>query len=167
MPSEESPQEQAERYVEQVRDVIRGLRNIELGPVEKSLLVGLTRLTHAVDQLVRPHSIFRLGEDDLDEYGPGQLEQVRARLFGSQPQTDAEPKFIISFPDVELSASDIWEDEEDIPEHPTPNDVIQAMCDLGIAGPNQAIRDWTLIESLYVRADYDTEAVGEVEWDGT
>jgi hypothetical protein len=34
------------------------------------------------------------------------------------------------------------------------------------ACPMQVIREWLLIESLYVRAADDEEGEGEVEWDG-
>lgn len=158
MPSEESPKEQAHALAVRARAALpqRELAAVQPTGVEQSILL----LAKAVERLTddSPHLIV-----DLDEYGPEQLEQVRAMIFG--PREDSSSKFVVSFPDVELDVSDIWPDGA--PENPTPEDVIAVMKEQEYAHPTNVAVEWLLIESLYVRADDDEEGVGEVEWDGT
>lgn len=75
-----------------------------------------------------------------------------------------EPKFVISFPSVELSADEIWP-EGDAPENPTPTDVIEVMRQQEFAHPMSVIAEWLLIESLRVQRAYDD--LTSVVWDGS
>lgn len=88
------------------------------------------------------------------------------RIGGQSPIRRASRKFVVSFADVELDASDIW-DEDEMPENPTPADVIEVMRSGEHSGPLSVACDWVLIESLYVRSGADADADEEVEWDGT
>lgn len=141
-----------------------------LHPAVEKLSCVLQGLCLAVERLAQPNQITFTIEDTLDEYGTGQLEQLRESIFGGHgPIREPCETFVISFPDVELDASGIWDDGEG-PEHPTPEDVIEAMreCHIEEETPSvlSVIRDWALIDNLYVRAADDEEGEDKVEWDG-
>lgn len=143
-----------------------------MDPAVRLLSPVLARLCTAVERLMKPTGSLS-GYDPLDEYDPSQLEQIRldlgfpGRKSQSLPsETEGSERFVISFPDIELDVMEIWP-EGDAPEHPTPTDVINVMRQEEHACPRNIIHNWLLVESLFVRADYDEEGVREVEWDGT
>ncbi len=154
--SEESRQEQALALARRAREALPPELAAHLAT---GVEAAVSLLAQAVERLADDSPGFKL---DLDEYGPGQLEQIRERIFGSQPQSDTEAKFIISFPAVELSASDIWNRDE-IPEYPTPADVIERMDEMSgnVLG---TVVDWDLVDSLSVRDANDATGDGEIEW---
>ena len=165
MPSEESRQEQAHALAVRAREALPQREGSALLP-ESGVDAAISLLAQAIERLTddSPHFIL-----DLDEYGPGQLEALRLKVTGQEsPEADTLPpvasKFVISFSDIELDLEDIWPDGA--PENPTPEDVIEVMREAEYACPMQVIREWLLIESLYVRAADDEEGEGEVEWDG-
>ena len=164
MPSEESRQEQALALARRAREALPPELAAHLS---NGVEAAVSLLAQAVERLADDSPGFIL---DLDEYGPGQLEALRAKITGQPaPEVDTLPtvatKFVISFPDVELEASDIWPDGA--PENPTPEDVIAVMEEAEYAHPMHVIREWLLIEGLFVRDAEDEDGEGEVEWDGS
>lgn len=154
MPLEESKQEQAHALAVRAREA---LPQRELSAHQTSGTdIAIDLLAQAIERLTGPDVFAAVL--DLE---PEQLRALRASISGDS----SEPKFVVSFPDVELSLSDIW-DEGEAPENPTPDDVIQVMRDEDTSLFDVA-RKWLLVENLYVRADSDTEGDEEVEWDGT
>jgi len=165
MPSEESRQEQALALARRAREALPPELAAHLS---NGVEAAVSLLAQAVERLADDSPGFIL---DLDEYGPGQLEALRAKITG-QPAPDADTlpavsatKFVISFSDIELDLDDIWPDGA--PENPTPEDVIAVMEEAEYAHPMHVIREWLLIESLFVRAAEDEDGEGEVEWDGS
>lgn len=174
MPSEESSQEQAARYIGEARDVIRGLLRVEPDGMERHVIEAITKVANAVDVLVSPDfSLDLSGFRDLDEYGPGQLEALRDSLFGPRDDPDtplADTKFVVSFPDVELTVDEVWPpiNGEAPPEHPTPQDVVEEMKNYTkYSSPGMVAIEWLLLERLSVRDANDATGDGQVEWDGT
>jgi len=102
-------------------------------------------LATAIDKLVNETLVpdFKQ-EDTLDEYGPEQLEA----LYNSITDRTGQCKFIVSFPDVELSIEDIWPDG-DAPEDPTPGDVLARMK-LDCLFPIDLANEWSMIDNLQV-----------------
>lgn len=164
MPSEESSQEQAARYIGEARDVIRGLLRVEPDGMERHVIEAITKVANAVDVLVSPgFSLDLSGFRDLDEYGPGQLEALRNIIGADGPLRKKKGRtFVVSFADVELSVEDIWPNG-DAPEEPTPEDVIEVMKEGEYAHPTGVATEWLLIESLFVTTTDDDHTV---EWDG-
>lgn len=155
-----------ERAVRALVDVAADLSEKVDPEVRRSIRTLAAAIVRSVDSSPIPTPFVLHPEDTLDEYGPGQLEALRDQVIGGQgPLRQRSHKFVVSFPDVELEASDIWPDGA--PENPTPEDVIAVMKEQEYAHPTNVAVEWLLIESLYVRADEDEEGVGEVEWDGT
>jgi hypothetical protein len=105
-------------------------------------------------------------EETSDEYGPEQLEKLYDSIMDrtGQTPTSEQRKFLISFPDVELSVDEVWPDG-DAPEDPTPGDVIEQMR--GYGGVTRVISAWQLIESLAVGYRGNENGYMEVEWDGS
>lgn len=167
MPAEESRQEQAHALAVRAREALPQRELAALQPTGVEAAISL--LAQAIERLTDDSPHFVLDLEDLDEYGPGQLEALRAlreTIGGQSPIRRASRKFVVSFADVELDASDIW-DEDEMPENPTPADVIEVMRSGEHSGPLSVACDWVLIESLYVRSGADADADEEVEWDGT
>lgn len=162
MPSEESHVERALSLVAEAREPIRALVGIGdvngLSGAERNVLVALQRLADAIECAVDPSPILHL------DLGADQLHRIRNTIRGESP------KFVVSFPDVELDVSDIWDDGT-APVHPTPEHVVEVMREaLSEDEPGSlqsVLRDWVLVESLFVREAHDEDAAGEVEWDGT
>lgn len=155
MPSEESRQEQAHALAVRAREALPQREAAALLPTGVEGAVDL--LARAIECLTSDNLLAGLDLRGLD------LSQFHRR---GEPCLPSPNSFVISFPDIELPVSEIWP-EGNAPEHPTPEDVIEVMRSDDGAHPLSIIRDWLLIESLFIRDSRDKEAEREVEWDGT
>jgi hypothetical protein len=157
------------RLTTEARQALREAYVPEVGrrltTVESALINSMSKLIHAVERSVQEGYVVPTftAPTESDEQYP--LDELCASIMGGTEPTGntSQRKFVISFPDVELSVNEVWPDD-DAPEDPTPTDVIEQMRGsngvdvLGIAS------SWSLIESLSVR--YPDEEESEVEWDG-
>lgn len=171
---EESPKARATK--ELVLEARRALRDAYvpeesgqvLSSVERALMLTCSKLCKAVEQRVDDSAL----PLTILQPEPESLEEIHARVTGYQnppteTATDHDPRFVISFPEVELSLREIWPDG-DAPENPTAEDVIEAMRGSdGVGHPMTVSSGWRLIDTLYIREHDDTDGEQEVEWDGT
>ena len=170
----------------EVRDLVSqarcALQDSETSGPDRSLATtkSVYYLATAIDKLINETLIFNSKETpvvdlQLDTYGPKQLEDlyesITKRTSGldyldGQSSTPGQRKFVISFPDVELSIREIWP-EGDAPDYPTPEDVVEVMKVSRCATPDHIVKEWELLQSLYVRDSDDENGITEVEWDGS
>jgi hypothetical protein len=135
-------------------------------------------LATAIDKLVNETLIPAFQPEDTSDidnstsvYSAVDLEELYASIADRVERPDhyrhlLEPKkFVISFPDVELTIDDIWPDG-DAPDDPTPEGVIEAMKETDIRA-SKVTKQWDLIESLTVRYGGDEDGHFEVKWDGS
>jgi hypothetical protein len=176
MPLEESARERA------VKDLVGQARralpvreaNTPLSTVvqtEIAIHVLADAIERSVDSSIGQAPIAFVQNERLEvqEYGP---EQLQALYDGITDRTGQSPrpggrKFVISFPDIELSIGEIWPDGCEAPEDPTPEDVVEVMKASHGIGVRGVISEWLLIESLAVKYRGDEDGETAVEWDGS
>jgi len=160
----------------EIRDIVAKARHA-IPTTQPAVSSAVYYLATAIDKLVNETLVpafntfnkVNLDTEDLDEFGPGQLEELYAKISGQEAPNDTsegntdKTAFIVSFPEIELTIKDIWPDG-DAPDNPTPEDVIEAMKGASDPTPRNVAFDWMLIDHLFVqRADGGSE----VEWDGS
>jgi hypothetical protein len=156
----------------EIRDIVAKARHA-IPTTQPAVSSAVYYLATAIDKLVNetlvPAFKVKLDTENLDEFGPGQLEELYANISGQEAPNDTseantdKTTFIVAFPEIELTIKDIWPDE-DAPDNPTPEDVIEAMKGASDPTPRNVAFDWMLIDHLFVqRADGGSE----VEWDGS
>jgi hypothetical protein len=99
---------------------------------------ALVYLIRAVKTLVNPTPILFF---DL-------LTGTRVDIDRLYDEVKKEKKFVVSFPDVELSIEDIWPDG-DAPEEPATEDVLRQMHEEGV-NVLDVIAGWHLLDTLAV-----------------
>jgi hypothetical protein len=126
-------------------------------------------LADALERLVDDSSAFAvptLQFNSMPSLEPAEIEKLYDRITertGDSP-TPGQRKFVISFPEIELSVGEVWPNG-DAPDEPTPADVIEQMRDSNGMGVMGVVSEWLLIENLFVKYRGDEES--EVEWDGS
>jgi hypothetical protein len=153
---EESPKERALALAKRAKTALP-LEEMAALPTGEQAAI---RMLASAIELLTDDPLNALLRVDLGESGLAQLENLRASA--AAVVASGERKFVVSFPDVELTLDQVWPDR-DAPENPTPQDVIEQMrsCTRSVQG---IASEWCLIESLYV--GYDDDELSEVEWDG-
>jgi hypothetical protein len=173
VPLEESAKERA------VKDLVGQARHVlpvressvpiySLPQTERALHLLADAIERLVDSSIVQTPIAFCHSDKLDLSTPDQIEALYDSITDRTGQSPSgRKKFVISFPDVELSISDIWSADA-TPDDPTPEDVIEAMQESEeYAQPAVVAHEWNLIESLKVRCRTDEAGTLEVEWDGS
>lgn len=137
----------------------------EFSRVEKALLESVASLIQAVEAIDNPQHAMSFSSSEHEVSNEAQeLEAIYANVRGSTDlATSHSPKFVISFPDVELSLEEIWPND-DAPDLPAPEDVIKVMQQMHSL-PVMLAAEWLLIDSLNVRRQ-DEEPNGGMKWDG-
>jgi len=126
-------------------------------------------LADALERLVDDSPVFAVPAPQfspMPPLEPAELEELYDSITertGDSP-TPGQRKFVVSFPDMELSIGEIWPDG-DAPEDPTPIDVIEQMRGSHGVGVMGIVSEWLLIDQLSV--SYRGEKESEVEWDGS
>jgi len=100
-------------------------------------------------------------EATLDEYGPGQREELEHLAARIEEASSNDKTFTVSFPPVELKASEVWHEEhgEPIPDDVTAEDVVEVMRTYGkYPSPISVAAEWLLIEEITVTGPDGDEA---------
>ena len=164
----------------EVRDLVsqarQALQDSETGGPDRSLATtkSVYYLATAIDKLVNetlvPAFKPEFGNGEVPHQpSPTELEELYVNITERSEQSipSGHKKFVISFPDVELSIDEIWPIDGFVPDDPTPEDVIDAMRESeDHALPTTVANKWNLIESLRVRYAGDEDGLMADEWDG-
>ncbi len=163
----------------EVRDLVsqarQALQDSETGGPDRSLATtkSVYYLATAIDKLVNETLVTafkpEFGNSEVPHQpSPTELEELYANITERSEQSipSGHKKFVISFPDVELSIDEIWPIDKSAPDDPTPEDVIDVMKEsVDVPHPGVVASEWNLIERLSVRHNGDEEGNAEVEWD--
>ncbi len=150
MPAEESAREQlVKRLISESRQRLAEPGSVYPADNGSTLHTVLSQILSALEASV--------DSSPVPEFVPAfDLSELEARLVGraiKEARGESEQSFIISFPSIELTVSEIWP-EGDAPENPTRDDVLAVMQEPG-ATPISIAWSWELIDTLYVEAEED------------
>jgi hypothetical protein len=133
---EESPLEQQRASVKRLANQAGVLANeIEDTRTREALTVLISGVSELAGE---PSSMLHF------ELSPSALETLSARI-----EAAGEKRFIISFPEVELSITDIW--HEEAPDDPTAEDVAEVMREQEHSSPNTIVSEWCLLDEIHIR----------------